>query len=91
MLVRRGGKLFKHVGEVLRQTKLVQASSGIVNDYITVLKILLGSPAYCATASMEDFKGASMAARVLICVIECSLVKFPDGRRMHDGCRAPTY
>ena len=70
MLVRRGGKLFKHVGEVLRQTKLVQASSGIVNDYITVLKILLGTPAYAATASMEDLKGAPTAARFIICVID---------------------
>lgn len=67
MLVRRGGKLFKHVGEVLRQTKLVQAASGIVNDYITVLKILLGSPAYCATASMEDMTGVPPASREIIC------------------------
>ena len=66
MLVRRGGKLFRHVGEVLRQTKLVQASAGIVNDYSTVLKMLLASPAYCATASTEDMKGALRTHRVLV-------------------------
>ena len=59
MLVRRAGKVFKHVEEVLRQTQLAQLSAGIVADYSTVLKILLGVPAYRAAATTSDMAGAS--------------------------------
>ena len=55
MLVRRAGKVFKHVEEVLRQTQL---SAGIFADYTTVLKILLGVPAYRTAATMSDMAGA---------------------------------
>ena len=60
MLVRRAGKLFKHVEEVLRQTKLTQLSTGIAADYVKVLKRLLGVPAYCAAATMSDMAGAPL-------------------------------
>ena len=57
MMVRRAKQLFKHVHDVLRQTKLAHLSTNIVNDYSTVLRTLLAVPAYCAMASPEDMQG----------------------------------
>ena len=65
MLLRRAGKLFNHVREVLQVTKLER--SPVTQEYVTVLRsYLLATPAYCEYAKLQDAQGKEQPERQMV-------------------------
>lgn len=54
LLVRRAAKLFQHIGEILDVNDL-SATSPTGRDYLSILKLLLAEPEYCAAAKLTDW------------------------------------
>ncbi|KAH7622345.1 putative Serine/threonine-protein kinase ATM [Nannochloris sp. 'desiccata'] len=54
LLVRRAATLFQHIGEILDVNDL-SATSPTGRDYLSILKLLLAEPEYCAAAKLTDW------------------------------------
>jgi hypothetical protein len=54
LLVRRAAKFFQHIGEILDVNDL-SATSPTGRDYLSILKLLIAEPEYCAAAKLTDW------------------------------------
>ena len=84
MLLRRAGKLFNHIQEVLHVTKLER--SPVTQEYVTVLRsYLLATPAYCEYAKLQDTQGKICPEMQVvgqhICIVCISTLCSPAKRR----------